>query len=1133
MMNKKMISSLALLVMIAGIFASSVNIFDGDTSSSGNIIFTTNENFTKNLSIFRYADVDSAYMNLKANKFWSGNFSYHLGQDLGYVLNETTQSNIHELTKNSTVFTIGGSNQSIDSYAIWNLSIPDLDTMPTSIRFSYGRSTHGANSVDYYNHFYIFNYGTQTWDFYNQTLNHTQTNLAYESCNIDIMNRTLNTSYINNGTITLKLNLYNLDTSASSDTRMSGTTCDGYSKSFSGYQTYINFTFGIYDNDSSSVYAQNLSIQINDTSIWNYTGEFNSTDTTIDFSSLLNTILDNGNCSNGTLNGVNCIIPLMFYSDSAGILEYINNLTVTYPYNMTEPLKLKFGASMTSSNTNYERRIYYSNISAEYLEKTSPDRTSVIGDYWTNSSLAFDDDYDTYASNDKEGSLLYCWDATEYLLSEYDINGELSNLSLITRLGGIGAGNTACVSAWNYTSNSWFGLAVYANQIITTTSNLSQTDFYPLINNDYILSHFLPVLDTPTDTIFSEVVLNGSAEDRIQLENATFYIWNLNGSLNDSATVALTGTSNSTSLSFNYPDDKIFIAGFSAFNNNSMEKFYENNITFTVDSISPFIAINSNSDNGSYYSKNNISINFSVTENNFKNATLNLYNETSLVNHIDFTSITESDYSPEYPLTTNSTYICDANITNACSLTDDEDWDTYSEIVGDYYQNFTNISDYMSGSNTNKNIYYKYKGYFKSSTDEGLWCMDNNNEWFKIRDDFAFFATVTFFDRIPSQCLTADILQTKIRHSREMKLYEASLYFLNYTVYPSIDFSNDFTLLIPDNYFYNITSCDLSDKCSTSSTTEINLLEPSISINTPSSLQLITDTDATTPIVITYSTNPIIMDYCYYNITSSSTGSNSVNTTNLTSCENTSTILNVPDTSLSASYEYLLTICGYDNFGNLGCSNQTFFTKRVDSGGVVLGGGGGGGTPPPVIVQLVNWTMLTKSNTEKYYYTISPGETRTDPLIFENLEPTEMEITMMCTGELCNYLTFKETKIDLGISQEIPIENQFTLSIPETFESGNYVLNIVAEDSTGGTQVVTLEISVGGLGGIVFESFNKLGDSFKYSDMKIPYILPYLFTFGIFLVLTYLAVGLKKVPLGLLYSILISFFAGFIPLILI
>jgi len=75
----------------------------------------------------------------------------------------------------------------------------------------------------------------------------------------------------------------------------------------------------------------NLTIKINNTQIFNQTGDYTTSNQTSDFSSTLNTALNNGSCDCSTcvLDGDNCIIPFIFHSDTAGILE-VSDLDVTW-----------------------------------------------------------------------------------------------------------------------------------------------------------------------------------------------------------------------------------------------------------------------------------------------------------------------------------------------------------------------------------------------------------------------------------------------------------------------------------------------------------------------------------------------------------------------------------------------------------------------------------------------------------------------------------------------------------------------------------------------------------------------------------------------------------------------------------
>jgi len=73
---------------------------------------------------------------------------------------------------------------------------------------------------------------------------------------------------------------------------------------------------------------------------WYYEGKFNVLNSkTSDFSTTLNTALNSGacNCEGCSLDGVNCTIPFLFHSDTAGILEYS---AIDILYNSTQNVTL-------------------------------------------------------------------------------------------------------------------------------------------------------------------------------------------------------------------------------------------------------------------------------------------------------------------------------------------------------------------------------------------------------------------------------------------------------------------------------------------------------------------------------------------------------------------------------------------------------------------------------------------------------------------------------------------------------------------------------------------------------------------------------------------------------------------------
>jgi len=85
-------------------------------------------------------------------------------------------------------------------------------------------------------------------------------------------------------------------------------------------------------------YPNNLTLYLSNQTIWTHTGEFNLTNNkTNDLSSSINLILNGGACNypSASLDGDNCLIPLIISSDSIGKINFGNlNITTSYPSNL-------------------------------------------------------------------------------------------------------------------------------------------------------------------------------------------------------------------------------------------------------------------------------------------------------------------------------------------------------------------------------------------------------------------------------------------------------------------------------------------------------------------------------------------------------------------------------------------------------------------------------------------------------------------------------------------------------------------------------------------------------------------------------------------------------------------------------
>lgn len=96
----------------------------------------------------------------------------------------------------------------------------------------------------------------------------------------------------------------------------------------------------------------NLSVIVNTSMVYNFTGTFNQTNNrTSDMKLAFNASLDNGACTGGALIGNNCSIPLLFHSDTAGTLE-ISDIDVTWQ-EYTKP-----NLTVTAPNTTFDGFTY-------------------------------------------------------------------------------------------------------------------------------------------------------------------------------------------------------------------------------------------------------------------------------------------------------------------------------------------------------------------------------------------------------------------------------------------------------------------------------------------------------------------------------------------------------------------------------------------------------------------------------------------------------------------------------------------------------------------------------------------------------------------------------------------------------
>jgi len=173
---------------------------------------------------------------------------------------------------------------------------------------------------------------------------------------------------------------------------------------------------------------------------------------------------------------------------------------------------------------------------------------------------------------------------------------------------------------WNTTSLTYF--------------TINSTDNLPTI----VL--FNPANNTNSSTTSQTFICN--ATDDKQLTNIDLYLWyQTNGTLLNTTTNYVNGTSNSSSSSYTFTSDGTYLWNCKAIDNASQENFNAINYTIKIDSTYPLISYNTPpaEEDNSYINRTSIITNVSLTETNLVNITYTLtYQNDSQINKTTYTS---------------------------------------------------------------------------------------------------------------------------------------------------------------------------------------------------------------------------------------------------------------------------------------------------------------------------------------------------------------------------------------------------------------------------------------------------------------------------------------------------------------
>lgn len=326
MISKKKLSIILAVAILTLTFAYAIrmNTFNNSLTAE-NLTFGGNENITRNISIYRYGNFTSATINLSAFLYEcyqeSANVSNQSGTDGNCGLSYTGLYSVVNVT-NVPYFYINYTKPTNSISSVWRLKIGTIGEQNISVppscfsqllsqfRISSGSGSSPAKG-------YCFN-GTEWLHIGQNNTDQGGTNTNGEATTIEMQDGNWFTCSSNNH-----------------PTYGWSTNC----------QHPLNDELAVYEDGVywTLNYSYNASVIINNTHIWNFTGQFNQTNNkTNNFASTLNQMLSGGTCNGGVLNGNNCTINLTFHSDTAGTLQYSDiridwveyskpNLTIAHP----------------------------------------------------------------------------------------------------------------------------------------------------------------------------------------------------------------------------------------------------------------------------------------------------------------------------------------------------------------------------------------------------------------------------------------------------------------------------------------------------------------------------------------------------------------------------------------------------------------------------------------------------------------------------------------------------------------------------------------------------------------------------------------------------------------------------------
>lgn len=377
-MKKGIIISLVIGLLLLTIISAWSSITLGNGLSTENLTFTGNQNITRNISIpYNTAFLTSAFLNLTGFKVTNTTDKENSYSCSGSFSQGACSFGVDEMHYSDNAVEAGGFNGSV---MIENVSFPNTFTnvnWTTEGTYAYDTSCTPTTGFSY-QEIYYWRWSDSTWQFlmYNNG-QQTLTTKAFEntpSCpTIGLSNRIISSRQVPEVGLNRTTNEVRIKTV--------------FIGNFSGGTSSRSF-YQEGQTDSFS-YPSNLTVSVGTNVSYTYSDVFNQTNIrTSNLSTVINSYM------NSTyLNSTSYNIPLVFHSDSAGILQYsdLNFTGKSYAVvSLTTPINNTVASNNYTLNASFTSEVSMTNATLYVWNSTSlynKTLTTVTG--LTNSSSVF------------------------------------------------------------------------------------------------------------------------------------------------------------------------------------------------------------------------------------------------------------------------------------------------------------------------------------------------------------------------------------------------------------------------------------------------------------------------------------------------------------------------------------------------------------------------------------------------------------------------------------------------------------------------------------------------------------------------------------------------------------------------